>query len=109
MQTANATETTRKPRPARAKRARPIDWRCPPTMVQHVSTGVVTNWSTLFKRKLAEFQPFFRPNTDDEFIYSVRRRKFEAKMAERNGDPYGGANARNSMYAGDDLDDEALD
>jgi hypothetical protein len=105
VEPATAADTPRrKPRPARAKRAKPIDFRCPPMQVRHRATGVVTNWSTLFKRRVNEFEPFFRPGTDDEFIYGLRRRKFEAKMAERNGDIYVGSNARNSAFAEDEFD-----
>jgi hypothetical protein len=100
---APAPESTPRSRTARAKRAAPINPNCPPRMVTHTPTGRVTNWSTLFRRNPRDFVPYFRPDSDDELYYQVSRRRYEAKMAMRNGDPM--ASGRDSVFLeGDDFE-----
>lgn len=62
----------------------PLDARCPPRRVRHKTSGVVTGWSTLFKKRLGEFEPFYRPNTDEEKQHRLALRRFEAKLALQN-------------------------
>jgi len=106
VNTQEAADQPRARRP-RAKKAAPIDHRVPPRFVRHKPTGRVTTWSTLFRRNVNDFEPFYRPNTDDEFQHKVARRRHEAKLALKSGnDPYLGANTRNSAFAEDDFDAE---
>lgn len=62
----------------------PLDARCPPRRVRHKTSGVVTGWSTLFKKRLGEFEPFYRPDTDEEKQHRIALRRFEAKQALQN-------------------------
>jgi hypothetical protein len=91
------SRTSRAPR----KRSEVIDGNCPPLFVKHIPTGMVTAWSSIFKRRLTEFAPHFRPNTDDEFSYETRRRNHAAKMAGRRGESLDA-----SPFGGDEFDGE---
>lgn len=107
MVTPAASEATTRPSRARAKRVAPINPHCPPRMVTHLPTGRVTNWSTLFRRNPRDFAPFFRAGSDDELYYTVSRRRYEAKMALRNGDPL--ASGRESVFLeGDEFDPDNI-
>lgn len=106
MATPAAAEATPRAPRARVKRLPPINPNCPPRMVTHLPTGRVTNWSTLFRRNPRDFSPYFRVGSDDEMYYTVARRRYEAKMAMRNGDPM--ASGRESVFLeGDEFDPDS--
>lgn len=100
------TQTAPAPAPAktaskRTKRVLPIIPQCAPAMVLHKPTGVITSWSTLFKRRVDEFEPFFA-SADEQFIYNTKRRRFDAAQAEKRGDFFAGSNAHDSVFADED-------
>jgi hypothetical protein len=67
--------------PVRTRPLPPLDYRCPPRRVRHKTSGVITGWSTLFKKRLGEFEPYYRPDTDEEKQHRLALRRYEAKLA----------------------------
>lgn len=67
---------TRKPR----KPLPPIDVNCPPMQVRDKESGVVTNWSSLFKKQVGRFDYHFR-SAEEEQQYRIKRKRYEAKQA----------------------------
>lgn len=59
----------------------PFDPHVPPRMVRRKRDGLITNWSSLFKSKMDEFEPYYRPGTDDQMQHEIQYRRFEAQQA----------------------------
>lgn len=92
------------------QQALPLDPRCPPLRVRHKKTGVITNWSTLFKKNLGDFEPWYRPGSDERLQHQLRVRRYEAQQAMRGGDPFAGSHRGfTTMMDGDVLDGEVVD
>jgi hypothetical protein len=62
-----------------------LDPHVPPRFVRRKSDGLVTRWSTLFKRHLDQFEPFYRANSDDAIEHAARIRHFEMVAAMKAG------------------------
>ena len=77
----------------------PLDARCPPRRVRHKKSGMITSWSMLFRKRITEFEPFYRPGTDELLEHKLRFRRFEAMQAMRSGDPFAGVQPGYSSLA----------
>jgi len=85
------TETVTKPKASRARAAKlspleeapsvPLIPGCPPRFVRQKSTGIVTRWSTLFKKNIGDFEVFYRVGTDERREHMVKLRRYEADSA----------------------------
>lgn len=89
----------------------PLDPRYPPRRIRHKRTGVVTEWSTLLRDRLSEFEPFYRKGSNEQLEHSLLARRFEAQEAMRHGgDPFAGMGGPGfSMFGGEDHGDAAVD
>jgi hypothetical protein len=83
-----------------------LDPRVPPMFVRRKKDGMVTGWSTIFRKNLDDFEIYYRPGTDDALAHAIKMRRYEAKMALEGGDPYAGGSRGFSMMVGEVVDAE---
>lgn len=89
----------------------PIDPACPPIRVRRKRDGMVLPWSTLFRRKAAEFEPYYRPGTDDALKHAHAVRKYKLKRFGEDAimpNTFGavGTNQQTDDFAGGIIDGE---
>jgi hypothetical protein len=70
----------------------------PPRMVRYKPNGLITTWSTLFRKELNNVEPYYRPGTTDREEHILAVRRFEAQQALRSGDPFLGGNPGGSAF-----------
>jgi hypothetical protein len=66
----------------------------PPKFVRHKPTGMTMNWSGIFRRRVDEFEPYYRPNTSDQQDHMLLLQRYELTQAM-----YAGANVNPAVMA----------
>lgn len=77
MPAKRAADATEGATPLVEKQYPEINPMVPPRFVRHIPTGMTMNWSGLFRKRIHEFEPFYRKNTDDEQQHMVALRRYE--------------------------------
>lgn len=80
----------------------------PPAYVRRKRDGMVTGWSTLFRKNLDDFEVYYRPGTDDALRHAIMMRRHEAKLALDGGDPFAGGGRGFSTLVGEVIDAELV-